>query len=223
MRARGPLFEPGTRREYSNAGFTVLARVVEVVEDRPFGAVLAERVFPSAGMASALDETGQRLMPRRAMQYRLGADDERLVVKRAPYENLRFLTGAGSVHARARDLLRFVRAIRAGTFGDDLAEDALRGDAAAVPLPPPVVEPGEVPTTLVGTYGPAEITLVDGRLFRGDNEFYPIEGRRYYIAASGTVIRFRRDSAGAVDAVVSIGGGGRASILPRSASEETLP
>ena len=29
-----------------------------------------------------------------------------------------------------------------------------------------------------------------GKLFRGDNEFYPIEGGRYYIPASGSVMRF---------------------------------
>ncbi len=270
VEATGLLFEPGSRRLYSSAGFTCLARVIEVVEDKPFDAVLAERVFRPAGMTSATGETGQRLLPRRAMPYRLGADDGRLVVKNAPYKDLRFLTGAGSVYATPRDLLRLVRAVESGAFGSEAAERAFSGDptawrgwtgrtngyeafldvlpaeglvfvflnnlqsaanwqlrdrirnllvgqpAAAVPLPPPVAEPFEDPEALVGSYGPAEIRLEDGALFRGDNEFYPVDGQRYYIPASGTVMRFRRDSAGTADAIVTIGGDGEERILPRS-------
>jgi hypothetical protein len=88
--------------------------------------------------------------------------------------------------------------------------------AVAIPLPPPVAEQFEVPESLEGSYGAAEITLVNGALFRGDNEFYPIAGRGYYIPASGTVMRFRRDSRGAVDAIISLGGGGQETVLTRS-------
>jgi hypothetical protein len=53
-------------------------------------------------------------------------------------------------------------------------------------------------------------------VFRGDNEFYPIAGGRYYIPASGTVMRFRRDSRGAVDAIIALGGEGQQTVLPKS-------
>ncbi|HUF09487.1 MAG TPA: serine hydrolase domain-containing protein [Rhodothermales bacterium] len=270
VRAKGLLFEPGTQRLYSSAGYTCLARVIEVIEDKPFESVLAERVFRPARMTAAISETGQGLMPRRAMPYRLGGDGRQVVVKGTPYKDLRFLTGAGSVYATAEDLLHFVQAIRAGVFGSDLPEEAFGGDptiwhswtgrtngyetsvdalpsgnltfvflsnlqsaanwqireqiqnallgqpSGAIPLPPPVAAPFEEPASLVGSYGPAEITLVDGQLFRGDNEFYAIEGRRYYIPASGSIMRFRRDSAGVVDAIISIGGGGQETVLPKS-------
>lgn len=270
VRSRGLLFEPGSRRLYSSAGYTCLARVVEVVETKPFEQVLVERVFRPAGMAGAVSETGQTLMPRRAMPHRLGAEGGRVAVKRAPYKDLRFLTGAGSVYATAEDLWRLARAVRRGVFGDELAGDAYGGDLdawrgwlgrtngyeasidllpsadlafvflsnlqsaanwqvreqvqavllgrepAAIPLPPPVAEPFEPPESLVGTYGPAEITFVDGALFRGDNEIYPTEGGRYYIPASGSFVRFRRDPAGAVDALISVSGSGEETVLPRS-------
>ncbi len=265
------LFEPGARRLYSSAGFTCLARVIEVIEGKPFESVLTERVFDPAGMTAAMSETGQRLMPRRAMPYRLGAEDRQIVVKSAPYKDLRFLTGAGSVFATAQDLLDFARAVRAGVFGEDFSQEVFGGDATtwhswtgrtngyeasvdvlpsenlifvflsnlqsaanwqlrqqiqnvlvgqsavAIPLPPPVAEQFEAATSLVGSFGTAEITLIDGKLFRGSNEFYPIEGQRYYIPASGTAMRFRRDSTGAVDAIISFGVGGRETVLPRSA------
>ncbi|HUF11514.1 MAG TPA: serine hydrolase domain-containing protein [Longimicrobiales bacterium] len=270
VRASGLLFEPGSRRLYSSAGFTCLARVIEVIEGKPFEAILAERVFQPSGMTTAISETGQMLMPRRAMPYRLGAEERRVAVKSAPYKDLRFLTGAGSVYATARDLLYFVRAIEDGVFGSELSDEAFGGDSmtwhgwtgrsngyeasvdvvpgedlvfvflsnlqsaanwqlreriqsillgesrVAIPLPPPVAEPFEEPESLVGSYGPAEITVVDGRLFRGDNEFYPIDGEKYYIPASGSVMRFRRDPTGAVDAIVSIGGGGQETVLAKS-------
>ena len=45
-----PLFEPGTDYQYSNCGFSILARVVERIEGRSFGQVLAERILKPLGM-----------------------------------------------------------------------------------------------------------------------------------------------------------------------------
>jgi len=273
IKKSGLLFEPGTRSLYSSAGYTCLARVVEVVEDEPFATVLAKHVFRPAEMKSAISETGQRLMQRRAAPYRLGSSGQQIVVKSAPYKDLRFLTGAGSVYATAEDLLHFVQAIREGVFGASPLREALveeptvlhgwtgrtngyeasvdilpaedlifislsnlqsaanwqsreqirnlmRGRAAvAIPMPPPVAAEFEEPKSLLGSYGPADINLVDAALFRGDNEFYPIAGRQYYIPASGTIMEFRRASGGAVDAIVSISAGGRETVLPKSDSD----
>ena len=124
----GLMFEPGTRRSYSSAGYTALARVIELVENKPFDAVLAERVFGPAGMISTTGETGQRLMAGRALAYRLGIDAGKIVVKSSPYKDLRFLTGAGSVFATAEDLVKFVMAIKSGVFGDDAWQQVIGGD-----------------------------------------------------------------------------------------------
>ena len=269
VRGTGLLFEPGTDRLYSSAGFTCLARVIEVVEDQPFGTVLEERVFGPAGMGFAQSGDDRQRVSVRALPYRLAAEDREVIVRRAPHVDFGFLTGAGSVYATAGDLLHFVRATRGGVFGEDIAASAF-GDAAEwqgwtgwtngyeayldvlpdedlvfvllsnlrssanwqlreqvqnlltgrpvtrIALPPPVAEPFEEPEELVGTYGPAEITRVNGALFRGDNELYPVEGGKYYIPASGATMRFRRNAAGEVDAVVSIRGDGTESVLPRS-------
>jgi CubicO group peptidase (beta-lactamase class C family) len=116
--ARGLLFEPGSAELYSSAGFTCLARVVELVEQKPFDSVLAERVFRPASMALAIDETGRQLMSGRALPYFLERGPVTVAVMSAPYKDLSFLSGAGSLYATAGDLLRFVRALRRGTFGD---------------------------------------------------------------------------------------------------------
>lgn len=270
VRDAGLLFEPGTDRLYSSAGYTCLARVVEVVEAEPFDSVLAERVFGPAGMLSAAGETGSRLMPDRALPYTLGVDGRAVVAKRVRPKNLRFLTGAGSVYATVDDLHRFVRAVQTGAFGDGPRATAFAGDVIAwhgwtgrtggyeasvdvrpadglivvllsnlrsaanwrvragiqailtggdpepIPLPPPVAGAFEDPGSLIGDYGPAEIRREGGALLRGENEFYPIAGQRYYVPASGTTMWFRRDSTGAVDALVSAVGGDQQRVLLRT-------
>ena len=274
VKKQGLLFEPGSRRLYSSAGYTCLARVIEIVEKEPFASVLSKRVFLPAGMKSAADETGQNLMPGRALPYRLGAEGGRVVVKNAPSKDLRFLTGAGSVYASVRDLFRFVQSTLDDVFDAELRDEVvgenqetwisltgrtggyeasvdfipsqrlvfvflsnLRSAAnwqlreriqnllsgkpvMKIPPPPVVAKAFEHPQSIVGSYGPAEITIIDGQLFRGDGEFYPIEGRRYYIPASGTIMYFRRDSNGDVDALVSVSGGGRKNVLERSKPSE---
>jgi CubicO group peptidase (beta-lactamase class C family) len=117
LKATSLLFEPGTAELYSSAGFTSLARVVEIVENKPFDVVLAERIFRPALMTSATGETGEQLMMNRALPFRLGAGAVNTAVASAQYKNLGFLTGAGSLYTTAEDLLRFVRALRNGKFG----------------------------------------------------------------------------------------------------------
>jgi len=272
VKRAGLMFEPGSQRAYSSAGYTCLARVIEIIEKKPFESVLAERIFLPAGMASAMSETGQRLMPRRALSHRLGAENKKVVVKTTPYKDLRFLTGAGADYTTAEDLLHFVQAIHDGTFGAELWKQTFNGDATTwqswtgrtngfessvdvlpaenlvfvflsnlqsaanwqareqiqrilagqdptvIPFPPPVAEQFEEPESLVGSYGSAEITLVDGKLFRGDNELYPIDGKKYYTPASGSILQFRRDSTGKTNALVTISGSGRETVLLRSAN-----
>jgi len=267
----GLLFEPGSEELYSSAGYTALARVIELVEQKPFASILTEQIFKPAGMTSASDETSQQLMPGRVMPYRFSNDGTKLVVATNPYKDLSFLTGAGSVYATAEDLLHFAIAMRAGTLGKTAQEQVTAADGtwrgfygrtnseASVDVLPssnitlalltnlqstvtwqlraqlknllqrkptmaiqrvgPVRPRFEPTSSFVGKYGKpsdyVEISEVDGKLYRDDNEFYPIDGKRYCIPASGAVFRFRRTASGDVDAMVTVRGGGPESVLPR--------
>lgn len=262
VRVKGLLFEPGTKELYSSAGFSCLARVIERIEGKPFDTVLRDRIFRRASMDASSGETGQQLMPHRALPHRLGAEAGAVVVANVSYKHLGFLTGAGSVYATADDLVRFARALRNGVFGAagksrvtgsggqiwrssygrtdgyEASVDVLPaadvtfvflsnlrsaanwqvrdrvkillagGKAAAIPRPPlPLVSSFEPADAVLGRYGdaadPVVVSTVDGHLFRDDNEVYPIAGERYYIPASGSVMRFRRTSDGIVDALVT--------------------
>jgi CubicO group peptidase (beta-lactamase class C family) len=128
VKARGLLFEPGSRELYSSAGYTCLARVIEVIEGRPFDDALAEGIFKPAQMSSAMSATGARLMPNRALPYVLGAGRGGPAVEAAPYKDLRFLAGAGSVYATPTDLVAFARKARDGAFGEELQSWTNAGD-----------------------------------------------------------------------------------------------
>ena len=265
IKQSGLLFEPGKKRLYSSAGYTVLARIIELIEKKPFEKVLAELLLEPAAMKSTTGESSRQLMMNRAYPYYLGTDENGLTVVKAPYKDLSFLTGAGSVYTTAVDLFRFIKASRNGALGLDLwGKEAgidpeewsgwsgrtggyeayldvlpreglsliiltnlrsattwqIRNQARnlltnsklkEIALPPPVTRAFEPAESLRGAYDnngtPVKIRLVNGKLFRGDSEFYPIAGNSYYLPASGTMMRFERNRSGEVEALVQIRNG----------------
>lgn len=48
--AQPQVFEPGARQEYSNGGYVVLGRIVEVASGSSYAAYIAENIFKPAGM-----------------------------------------------------------------------------------------------------------------------------------------------------------------------------
>lgn len=117
------LFEPGTRSLYSSAGYTVLARVLELASGRPWGDLVHEIVIgpaklehtvPMAGLADSL--------PERAVAYVPGAKG----IVASPEKDLTFLAGAGSMWSTARDLLQLSRALLEGALGNDARANLVR-------------------------------------------------------------------------------------------------
>ena len=127
VRAAGLLTEPGTVEAYSSAGFTCLARVIEIVEDKPFDSVLVQRIFAPASMVGASGETGQQLMRDRATPYRLTVNQTAVIVASAGYKDLSFLGGAGSVYATGKDLLQLATAVRHDKFGSAVRRKLITG------------------------------------------------------------------------------------------------
>jgi CubicO group peptidase (beta-lactamase class C family) len=91
---------PGKRYAYSNAGFSLLAAVVELVSGKNYEAYLADRLFRPTGMT----ETGYKLPgwpPERIAHGYSGGDDWGTIISRlgppdAPYWALR---GNGGIHS----------------------------------------------------------------------------------------------------------------------------
>jgi CubicO group peptidase (beta-lactamase class C family) len=122
--ARIPLkHQPGTRFEYSVAT-DVLARVVEVVAERPFDEFLAERIFRPLDMRDTGFFVPAEDLDRFAVNYTLG-DDGRLALREdshdSPYlAKPKLLSGGGGLVSTARDYARFCQML----LGEGQLDDA---------------------------------------------------------------------------------------------------
>ena len=120
-----PLFEPGSSESYSSAGYSVLARVLELAGGKSYAELLEEHVVTPAGLEGTVHPEGHRLIPGRASSYQL-AGDGRLV--NSALKNYSFLVGAGSVFSTSGDLVRLLRAVVAGTLGETVSAQLLDED-----------------------------------------------------------------------------------------------
>jgi CubicO group peptidase (beta-lactamase class C family) len=68
------LFEPGTGRQYSNAGYIVLGAIIEAVSDESYDGYIARHVFEPAGMASSGFFERDGIEPNIAEGYTRAAD-----------------------------------------------------------------------------------------------------------------------------------------------------
>lgn len=116
-------FEPGSEFEYSNGGFAVLARVIEIATGSSFGDALNELVFEPAGMTDTGHERHNELVPMLAKGYTLGLDG----IVPAPYVEMSLKVGGGSAYSTARDLFRFDRALVEGRLLAPGISDSLFG------------------------------------------------------------------------------------------------
>jgi CubicO group peptidase (beta-lactamase class C family) len=103
-------FPPGERRQYSNAGYVLLATLVARAAGQPFQRFLQERIFAPLGMARTLvcDETGP-IVPQLAHGYFGGSAPEGGDYQRWDY-NLR-TAGGGGIFSSIDDLYRWDQAL----------------------------------------------------------------------------------------------------------------
>ena len=112
---------PGTRHEYTNAGYSLLASIIERVSGQDYEAFLREALFEPAGMAN----TGYRLMDwdetraARGYDYRQPdpdrADRGWFFLERWRREAVTWhLRGNGGLHSTMADLERWHRALQDG-------------------------------------------------------------------------------------------------------------
>ena len=121
--AAPPAFEPGTGQQYSNGGYVVLGRVMEVVSGKTYEAYVNDNIYRPAGMTS----TGF---------FRKGDRDDNIAlpVTSGDAERPRPGTPAGGSYSTAADLFRFARALSSGRLLDrQMTEFVLNGTFAEQP------------------------------------------------------------------------------------------
>lgn len=120
-------FEPGSDRSYSNGGYAVAAKVLEVVTGKPFAGALRELVLDPLD----LDNTNHIDNVRHVIwQMATGYTPGPIPASRAQarFYAVETRPGGGSMYSSAEDMLRFARAI----FREDFLSDESRRDIVGV-------------------------------------------------------------------------------------------
>jgi D-alanyl-D-alanine carboxypeptidase len=106
--SRAPLFPPGTRRVYSNYGFILLGRIIEVTSGLSYDEYLEQNIFKPADMTSTGMLPESVNLPRRAVGYMRGPQGElESAADTLPYSG----TSAGGGYSTVDDLLHFAQAL----------------------------------------------------------------------------------------------------------------
>jgi CubicO group peptidase (beta-lactamase class C family) len=123
LRAEPLLFRPGTGVRFSDTGFLLLAKVVEVASGTPYTEYLEKHVFEPAGMTDTGDENAGGKVPDQAVG--LMPDPEGPGTIPAPPVDFARHAGSSSLYSTAMDLHRFDRALARGTLTKGRAQLAL--------------------------------------------------------------------------------------------------
>jgi len=106
-------FAPGTKWEYSNSGYAVLAMIVEKVSGKSFGQFLHERIFVPLKMNQTLAyEKGKNEVPHRAF----GHTKEKDGFHETDQSPTSAVLGDGGIYTSLDDLAKWDRALREHTL-----------------------------------------------------------------------------------------------------------
>ena len=104
-------FAPGTRYSYSNAGYQLLAYLIERTSGQRYEDFLRESIFEPLGMKESGSATHAPIIPSLASGYITEPGDALL---NAPFIDLSNGMGAGSLYSTIGDLHRWMRALFGG-------------------------------------------------------------------------------------------------------------
>ena len=108
------LFAPGTRYQYSNTGYALLALIVERVSGQRYADFLNARIFRPLGMKGTVAfEDGRSVVARRAYGHRVDSSGN---VRRTDQSNTSAVLGDGGIYSSTSDLAKWDRAIERHTL-----------------------------------------------------------------------------------------------------------
>jgi CubicO group peptidase (beta-lactamase class C family) len=106
-------FPPGSKWEYSNSGYAMLAMIVEKVSGEPFGQFLRDRIFAPLRMDHTLAyEKGKNEVPHRAY----GHSKENGTWRETDQSPTSAVLGDGGIYTSVDDLVKWDRALRERTL-----------------------------------------------------------------------------------------------------------
>ncbi len=119
-------FEPGTRMEYSNYGFILLGRIIEIVSGEPYQTYVLKHIYEPAGMFHTESRPESDHLAGRAVGYTHGPGGLVPNTDTMPWSG----TSAGGGYSTVGDLYLFSQALQSGKLlSPDLLSEATRGSA----------------------------------------------------------------------------------------------
>src|SRR6201987_2488762 len=107
-------FPAGSKWQYSNSGYAVLAMIVEKVSGKPFGQFLHDRIFAPLKMSNTLAyEKGKNEVPHRAFGHTKQKDGTWQQTDQSPTSAV---LGDGGIYSSIDDLEKWDRALREHTL-----------------------------------------------------------------------------------------------------------
>lgn len=111
---RGLTHVPGAERRYSNYGFVLLGAIIEAVSGQSYYDYVDEHIYAPAGMRNSGSLPENEVVAGRARPYQRENGQWVDAADTLPWRG----TSAGGGYSTAGDLLRFARALQAGTLVD---------------------------------------------------------------------------------------------------------
>ena len=102
-----PVGEPGEKFVYSNSGYVLLAAIIEKISGKSYEEFLKANIFKPLGMFATGQDVFERILPNRAHGYTIYEGK----LYQAPYRNMPFTSGAGSMYSTVQDLYKWVQAV----------------------------------------------------------------------------------------------------------------
>ena len=112
--SRPVAFEPGSRMEYSNYGFILLGRIIELVSGEPYQNYVQENIYQPAGMMHTDSRPETDHVSGRAIGYTSGRNGLVPNTDGMPWSG----TSAGGGYSTVRDLFLFAEALQSGKLLD---------------------------------------------------------------------------------------------------------
>lgn len=122
--SRPVAFAPGTRFEYSNYGFILLGRIIEIVSDEPYQSYVHEHIYLPAGMLHTDSRPESDQVENRAIGYTHGSAHLVPNTNQMPWSG----TSAGGGYSTVQDLFLFAQALQSGKLlQPGILRDAMKG------------------------------------------------------------------------------------------------
>jgi D-alanyl-D-alanine carboxypeptidase len=185
--SRPVAFEPGSRMEYSNYGFILLGRIIELVSGEPYQKYVQEHIYQPAGMVHTDSRPETDHVNGRAIGYTPGPHGPVPNTDGMPWSG----TSAGGGYSTVGDIALFAEALQSGKV---LGPELLREATQASPMRP--------------DYGMGFYVLQDGGYGHGGGAA-GINGELHILPRSGYVLvalanRDPRMATNMVDFITSI-------------------